>query len=451
MSYHLAIDIGASSGRHIIGEINNELSLKEIHRFSISVNEIDGYLRLNLNKLLKDIDDGLKKAAELEIEISTIGIDTWGVDFVALDSNDLVISSPMFYRDKIFSNELNRYTKENDLYELYKKTGIQIQGFNTYFQLNCLNESYKNLEVDNILLLPDYLNFYLTKVKGLEFTNATTTQCLLKNSLDINHSHGHLFNKMIKNRKLGSLYSQKYGFINNPQVISVASHDTASAHVSVPSVDNDVLFISSGTWSLIGTNVDTPVTSKLAFEYNYSNEGSYDGTYRLQKNIMGLWIIQNIKKEYEKYSFEQIANAAYKSNITSVIDCNDVRFLNPNNMCEEIKNFCIQTEQQIPKTINDFAKIAYKSLAIAYCQAIDEIESITGISYESIYIVGGGANANLLNEYTKRISNKKVFVFKNEASSIGNILVQAIENGNIKNLKQARLLVANSFEIEEIK
>lgn len=447
MSTHLAVDIGAGSGRVIVATvIEDKIKLDEIHRFQVSIVEEKG-LRIDLDNLIQQIEVGIKKSNYLYSSIDTIGIDTWGVDFVALNDKDEVIQNPMFYRDKSFEKALKQYN--GHCYELFMKTGIQIQPFNTYFQLQKINENFTE-NVKQILLLPDYLNYVLTKKKVAEFTNMTTTQCLFQGSKEI-INYPNLFPKICDSRNLGNINDCSCLYHENlekTKVIAVASHDTASAYQSIPIDMKDTIFISSGTWSLIGVETKTPIITEEAFKKNYSNEGSYDGSYRFQKNIMGMWIVQRLAKEFNNENYNEFSQLAENENINSIVDVNNNSFLNPSSMFETIVRFCKQSNQEVPNSFGQALKITYDSIAKAYINAIDEISLITNKKYNKIVIVGGGAKATYLNKKLNRLTDKKIYLFKHEASVIGNIYVQLEESKILK--KDIKKLIAKNFEMEEV-
>lgn len=449
MSKYIAVDIGASSGRLIVGDIDSKLNLDEISRFTIEVLTKEGKLRLNINKLIDDITQAIVKAQEKYDDIVSIGIDTWAVDFACLDENNELVDLPMFYRDKTFIDELESYSKTNDLYELFSKTGIQIQPFNTFFQLRALDKNYDITRVKKILLLPDYINFVLTGEMNLEYTNATATQVFDFENFSNISEHKELFASINSSRKLGTLKSE-YTKANKISVVNVASHDTASAHVAIPKTDEKTVFISSGTWSLLGYNVNRPIASKSAFKYNFSNEGSYDKTYRFQKNIMGLWMIVNFAKEVEDMDFAKLNVEARGSENDTIVNVNDMRFLNPQSMSKEIEKYCEDHNLEKPTSKADYARIIYRSLASEYNNTINEIQEVTGKVIENIVIVGGGAKAEFLNEEIKKFTNKKVIQFPHECSALGNIIVQAIENNQFKNLQEAHEYIKENLKMKVV-
>lgn len=462
MQYYLAIDIGASSGRHIISHIENgKLVLEEIYRFPNGMKDIDGKKCWDLDALFCEILFGMKKCQlENKIPIS-MGIDTWGVDFVLLDSDSKIIGNSVGYRDARthgMDEEVYKIIEEDSL---YARTGIQKQIFNTIYQLQSIkSNSPKDLEkAESLLMIPDYFNYLLTGIKRQEYTNATTGQLVNPETkdwdfelIDMLGFPRKIFCKIEKpGTILGSLckgIQDKVGF--NCKVILPATHDTGSAVVAVPTNQDSCIYISSGTWSLMGTELMAANCSEKSHVHNFTNEGGFDYRFRFLKNIMGLWMIQSVRNEIAgDMSYSQICEGASKCEIKSIVDANDSRFLAPDNMCEEVKKACKESGQQVPKDIFELACVIYNSLGECYRKTVKEIEEITGNQCNQIYIVGGGSNADYLNEITNRSCKKKVFAGPTEATAIGNIVVQMIALGEVKDLYTARKMIAESFAIKE--
>lgn len=462
MQYYLAIDIGASSGRHILSHIENDkLILEEIYRFPNGMKEVNGQKCWDLDNLFSEILNGMKKC-RLEGKIpESMGIDTWGVDFVLLDCNDKRIGNSVGYRDsRTFGMDEEVY-KVIDENSLYLRTGIQKQIFNTIYQLQAIkSKSPEDMEkAETLLMIPDYFNFLLTGVKRQEYTNATTGQLVNPETKDWDYElidmlgfPRKIFSKMEKpGYILGDLLKDiqdEVGF--NLKVILPATHDTGSAVVSVPTNQDNCIYISSGTWSLMGTELMNANCSEKSHTGNFTNEGGFDYRFRFLKNIMGLWMIQSVRSEIASdMSYAKICEGASKSEIKSIIDANDSRFLAPDNMCEEVKNACKESGQQVPNDIFELACVIYNSLGECYRKTVNEIEEITGNQCDQIYIVGGGSNADYLNEITSKACKKRVFAGPAEATAIGNIAVQMIALGEIKDLCMARGMISESFEIKE--
>ncbi|RGG51828.1 rhamnulokinase [Roseburia sp. AF15-21] len=459
--YYLAVDIGASSGRHMLAHLEDgKIVLEEIYRFSNEMIDRKGYKAWNVRRLFQEILSGMKKCAELGKIPYSMGIDTWAVDYVLLDENDRRIGETVAYRDK------RTYGMDEEVYkliteeQLYLRTGIQKQIFNTIYQLMALKKTEPGqLErAETFLMVPDYFNFLLTGRKVQEYTNATTTQLVnpatkdwddeLLEKLGIKRN---IFQEIkMAGCEVGELEQEiqkQVGF--NCKVILPPTHDTASAVVAVPSRKEETLYISSGTWSLMGTERLQADCSKESMLHNFTNEGGYGYRYRFLKNIMGLWMIQSVRKELvPDMSFAEICELAEKEKITSLVDVNDERFLAPESMVEEVRSACWETLQQVPKTIGEIAAVIYNSLANCYAMAAKEIEIITEQKYQELHIVGGGANADFLNKLTAKYTGKTVLAGPTEATALGNISVQMITAGEFADLKEARECIYHSFEIK---
>jgi rhamnulokinase len=461
--YYLAVDIGASSGRHILGSVKDgKITLQEIYRFDNGLVKKDGYLCWELDRLFEEIITGLKKCKELGKIPSSIGIDTWAVDFVLLDSNNQVLGHTVGYRDKRTNGMDNLVYKDIPEEELYRRTGIQKQIFNSIYQLMAIktqNSQYMS-EAQSFLMVPDYFNFLLTGNKQTEYTNATTTQLVNPITKDWDEE---LIVKLGFNKKIFQTISlpktvvgnlsekirEKVGF--DCEVVLPATHDTGSAVLSVPANDDDYLYISSGTWSLMGIErqeADCSISSKAA---NFTNEGGYDYRFRYLKNIMGLWMIQSVRHELgDTYSFAELCKLAKEvDNFTSRVNVNADCFLSPDSMTEAIKNYCLDTKQKEPVSVGELAACIYHSLAQSYAETVEEIEMITGKTYSRIHIVGGGSNADYLNELTAKYTKKDVYAGPTEATAIGNILAQMLKANEFKTIEDARMGVLHSFPIKK--
>ena len=463
----LAFDFGASSGRAMLATFDGEkITLEEKHRFSNDPVNINGDLHWDVLRLFFEIKQGILKCANSgDRDIDCIGIDTWGVDYGLLDENDKLIGNPYHYRDTRTEGMYDEAFKLVPKEEIFKETGIAFNWFNTIYQLLSAklsgDTSLKNAKT--LLMMPDLFNFFLTGVKKTEYTNASTTQ--MYNSEKYEWSYDLLKKLGIPTDILTDVIfpgeivgkvkpelAEELGIEQVP-VVAVASHDTGSAVASVPVVDQkDFIYISSGTWSLMGVELDKPNTSDGAFNHNFTNEGGYEYRYRFLKNIMGLWMIQSVKKEWkesgEDYSFGEICKRASRETISSIVDCNDSRFLAPESMCKAVKTYCEESGQQVPETKWEMAAVIYNSLADCYRICCREIEALTGVRYDCIHIVGGGANADYLNRLTAEATGKTVYAGPTEATAIGNLAVQMIEGKEFKSLKEARDSIFGSFEIK---
>ena len=430
MKYYLAIDIGASSGRHIIGFVDGDkINTIEIYRFSNSVSSIEGTLTWDINHLFSEVKNGIKKSFDMFPEIESMSIDTWGVDYVLLNGEKEIL--PVYaYRDSRTKKIINDVHSLISFERLYEITGSQFQEFNTLYQLYEDKLTGRLDKATDFLFIPEYLMYKLTGIKKHEYTNASTSGMMdaLENiySLEIIKSLGfkaELFKTLDKPKTFVGRFSEDVASEvgGNTDVILCATHDTASAVEGIPMTKN-APYISSGTWSLLGIKTKNAITNKEAMLANYSNE--YGPDYiRFQKNIMGLWIIQCLSKEMN-LDFPAMVKMSTESEYLELFDVNSNEFFASNNMKESIVNWFISKKITPPTTDKDIINATYRSLAYSYKVAIDELESITKEKYEDLYIVGGGAKNNYLNELTRQFTRKNVIALPIEATAIGNLLIQ---------------------------
>jgi len=451
MTYHLAIDIGASSGRHILGYMEDgRLKLREIYRFEDYLKESDGALIWDIDKLVTAVKAGIAKCGELGIIPKTVAIDTWGVDYVLLDENREEILPAVSYRDGRTALIQDEFAGIITQEELYAKTGIQKANFNTVYQLYCDKKSGKLDKARYFLMMPDYLGFKLTGVIKNEYTNATTTNLVNAGTktwdaeiLDRLGIKKEFFSEIsLPCTEVGKLK----GFDFESTVILAPSHDTASA-VAACSVGDNGVYISSGTWSLIGTENAAPVLSREALLANFTNEGGIRYRYRFLKNIMGMWLFQNIRKNLNRrYSYDDMMRLAMNCKTFETIDTNAPDFLAPENMIDAIRQYTGKSDMGLDAVINS----VYHSLAQSYAKAVKEIEQISGKKIEVINIVGGGSKDGYLNELTARYTGKRVLAGPVEATATGNILSQMMYTDKTLTLEKARELVKDSFDIQEV-
>lgn len=459
--YYLAIDIGASSGRHILGKLENgRLELTEIYRFENGPEKKDGSLIWNVNKLFGNIVAGMKECKKRGVIPVSVGIDTWGVDYALLDENNDLIGDIYCYRDKRNEAAAEKVEKIIPFNELYAETGIQRAVFNTVYQLYADKESGKLKKAKRLLMIADYLHFLLSGVPATEYTHASTSGLLNAYSRDwsdkIIDALGYPREIFGKINDAGTIagdlkpeIAKEVGF--NAKVILPASHDTASAVLAVPACSDTPLYLSSGTWSLLGTELRQPITSVTAMNFNATNEGGFEKTIRFLKNISGMWLIQNVKRELKgKYGYDDLMNMAKPYNTGSLIDLNDVRFLAPESMIEEVKGYCREHGEYVPETIGEVMDVIYRSLATAYKEAISATEKVTGITFDTLNIVGGGSKDGYLNELTKEYTGKNVVTGPTEGTAVGNLLAQGIALKEIKDMKAAREIVRQSFAVKNI-
>ena len=455
MKRYLAIDIGASSGRGMLATLENgKIVMEEIHRFPNHPQQDErGFLYWDVDALFNEIVTALKKAKDQDKAPDYIGIDTWGVDYVLLDENGERMGLCHSYRDPL--RHRHEQVHETIPFEaLYSRTGIQFQPFNTIYQLYADKESGKLDKASTMLMLPDYLNYRLTGLCHQEYCNATTTGLVNAVTHDWDKE---LIDKLGYPRKLFGTLSQpgeavgplsrkirlQVGF--NATVVLPATHDTASAVLAVP-LEPGEAYISSGTWSLLGMESPLPHLEESSRALNYSNEGSLQHSFRVQKNIMGLWMIQEVRHEFEdRYSFAEIVDLAKKSVAKDLVDCNDVRFLSPKSMRGEIEK-AVGRELKI----EDISHIVYASLAETYRKSLEELETLAGKKFPALHITGGGGKNEFLNELTAKAINRPVIVGPIEGTAIGNVLMQMIYSGEIASLEQGRRIIKDSFGCKEV-
>lgn len=460
--YYLAVDIGASSGRHILGSLKDgKLNLEEIYRFPNGMKDVDGSVCWDVEALFCEIKEGLKRCKEAGKIPSYMGIDTWAVDYVLLDGKDQVLGKTYGYRDSRTTGMDEKVYEIISREELYGRTGIQKQIFNTIYQLMAVKQKEPELfdKAESLLFIPDYFHFLLTGVKKTEYTNATTSQLVSPRTKDWDYE---LIDRLEYPRKIFGKISKPGTYVENfreeirrevgfdCQVILPATHDTGSAVAAIPTTKDNALYISSGTWSLMGTELMAADCTLESMKRNLTNEGGYDYRFRYLKNIMGLWMIQSVRREFkEEYSYDYICRQASEQTIPSIVDCNDNCFLAPKSMIEEVKDYCQKSGQQVPENEWETAAVIYNSLGRCYAETIAQIEQMTGQKYDRIYVVGGGANAEYLNRITAKYTGRAVYAGPGEATAIGNLLVQMLYNQEFVNLKMARACVKDSFEIRK--
>jgi rhamnulokinase len=463
--YYLAVDIGASSGRHILGHIENgKMVIEEIYRFENGMKNVDGKLLWDTKHLFDEIVNGMKKCKELDKIPVSMAIDTWAVDYVLLDENDNVLGDTYGYRDSRTLGMDDKVYEIIPLDKLYGRTGIQKQIFNTIYQLMAVKQQTPELlaKAKTFIMLPDYFQFLLTGNKKSEYTNASSTQLVNpetkqwdKELISMLGYPAEMFLPLtMPGTEVGGLKSDiidRVGY--DCKVVQCASHDTASAVMAMPVTSGEGLYISSGTWSLMGVELEKALCDTKSMNNNFTNEGGYDYRFRYLKNIMGLWMIQSVRHELnDAYSFAQLCSMAEEAKgFLSRVDVNDDSFLAPSNMTEAIKDYCKNKGEKVPSTIGELATVIYQSLADCYGQTVKEIEENTGKNFESIHIIGGGSNAAYLNQLTANATQKTVYAGPGEATAIGNLAAQIIAEGELKDLKDARKCIFDSFDVKTYK
>ncbi len=463
----LAFDYGASSGRAIVGEFDgNKIELNEIHRFLNEPVTVSGSMYWDILRLYHELKQGILKCDALG-GADAMGIDTWGVDVGFLDKDGKLLNNPFHYRDSHTENAVARLEQVMPKKDLFAKVGLAFQKFNTLCQLVTMKDN-GNVALENakkMLFIPDLFNYFLTGVAATEFTIASTAQMIVPGKLewatDVLNAYGVNTNMLTDivpcASRLGNLSDSvmgELGIQKNMPVINVPEHDTASAFVSVPAGERNAAFLSSGTWSLLGTELDKPILTEEAMLSGYTNEGGIGCNIRFLKNIMGLWIIQECKRYWDKQgevlSFAQIAEGAAKVPACKFLMNPDAdEFFSPFEMPVKIQKYCADHGLPVPETKFEIARCIYDSLALDYKHNILALEKITGKKIEVLHIVGGGSNNAMLNQATADALNIPVTAGPSEGTALGNILTQLISLGDIKNLAEARQVVKNSTDIKE--
>lgn len=462
----VAIDLGASSGRVILSTFNGKsIELKEVYRFPNYAIKLGDRYYWNFPGIYNEILKGLRKAVKQERNIISIGIDTWGVDYGLLDEEGNLIGLPIHYRDERTQSIIDDVERILPFSEIYKKTGIQKMAINTLYQLYSDKIIRPKIleNADVLLFIPDLLNYYLTGEVYSEYTIASTSQLLNavegdwdKDIISNLNLPMHIFKPIINPGEIYGYLREDIGRelgLSSIPVIAVASHDTASAIVGTPLKNSSSAYLSCGTWSLLGVEIDAPIINDKSYKFNFTNEGGVDGTIRLLKNINGLWIIQQLKKAWSQYkyevTFDDIIEAAKKAERTDFsIDPEDDRFMAPDNMIEEIIGFCVDAEQGEPKDLGEIAIAAYNGIVSRYVKTLSELEDVLGRNIETINMVGGGIQDTLLCQMTANATGREIVAGPIEASTMGNSIMQFIVSGHIEDVKEGRAIVENSFKLK---
>ncbi|WP_027955220.1 rhamnulokinase [Halobacillus kuroshimensis] len=464
----LAFDLGASSGRAVIGHLEQgELQIKEIHRFSNDPVQVGPHLHWDILRLFFEIKQGILKAVQLGYnDIESLAIDTWAVDFGLLDKNGELLANPYHYRNDHTNGLVEEVNHLLSSEEIFSKTGIQFMPINTIYHLYAMKKADNVAlhQAEDFMMIPDLLRYFLTGVKSNEVTNATSTQLFNTDSMDWDDSliktlglPEHIFKAPVKPGTVVGKVTQRIckelKLEEAIPVVTVGEHDTASAVVAVPHVgEESFAYLSCGTWSLLGTEVSQPIKTKQALEWNMTNEGGVDDTFRLLKNIMGLWLQQECmrvwEKEGESVTYQQLNEAIEKSPpFKALIDPDDQRFIKPENMPEAIQQYCFETNQEVPQTKGEILRCVLESLALKYRFVLERLEKLTNEKFTCLYMVGGGIQNRLLSQFTANAIQKPIYAGPIEATSIGNLLTQYKGLGYIKNLQESRNIVKNSFPI----
>ena len=459
----LAFDLGAESGRSILGHFNGEhLRLEEKHRFANGPVQILDRLYWNPLSLFSEMKQGLWLAAKAQGgALDSVGIDTWGVDFALLGPGDALLDNPRNYRDPRTDGLLEEAFSLVPREEIFAQTGIQSMKFNTLYQLLAMRSSPLLDQAHTLLLMGDLFNFFFTGAKVCEVSNATTTQFYnpstgdwARTLLDRFGLPHHFLPEIIEPAThighLTGAISEELGIRPVP-FIAPATHDTGSAVAAVPTEDADYAYISSGTWSLMGTEINTPILSENALAHNFTNEGGVGRTFRFLKNIMGLWLVQECRRQWERegrsYSYAELAELAARAPaFTAVINADDERFITPGDIPARIRACCRETGQTVPEDPGAIVRLALEALALKYRYVLDALEDLFERRLERIHIIGGGIQNQLLCQFTADATQRPVVAGPVEATAIGNLMVQALGLGEVGSLDEARQVVRNSFE-----
>ncbi len=466
MTQFLAFDLGAESGRAVVGHFDGEqLSLEVIHRFPNGPVRIGDSLYWDVLRLWSEIKQGLSIGAKKYPDLVSVGLDTWGVDFALLDRNDELLGNPYHYRD-CRTNGMMEWTFERlSRQKIFEQTGIQFIQLNSLFQLMALVKADDPaLKIAHTFLnIPDLLNFWLTGHKANEFSIATTTQCYNPHTddwaWDMLERLGiptEMFGPIVPcGTVLGNLLPSLTEETGAPAlpVVAVATHDTGSAVAAVPATGRDYIYLSSGTWSLMGIEASEPIISEATLAYNLTNEGGVGHTFRVLKNIMGLWLVQECRREWERlgdsYTYDELTQmAAAAPAFGPLVLVDDARFLPPGDMAERIQDFCRETGQSVPQSRGEILRCALESLALEYRYVAESLDRLAGKPLPTIHIIGGGSQNRLLNQFAADATGRTVVAGPVEATAIGNVLVQMMATGHITSLAQGRQIVARSFGVE---
>ena len=465
-NYFFAVDLGATSGRTIVATIENEkIQLEELTRFDNNLIQTGGHFYWDIYALYFEIIKGLKLAAQRQLNICSIGIDTWGVDFVCVGKDGALLRNPLAYRDPHTFGMLAAYFEHViDKKKVYDITGIQFMNFNSLFQLYAMrkNNDPALANAEKILFVPDALGYMLTGKMVCEYTIASTSQILdpktkelspeLLESVGLTPAHfGEMTNPATVIGQLTEEVQQMTGLGALP-VVAVAGHDTGSAVAAVPARDEHFAYLSSGTWSLMGIEAKDAIINELSYERNFTNEGGIEGTTRFLKNICGMWIYERCRKEWTdapKSHTELQAEAMRQPAFQCFINPDDKAFANPPSMVDAIQNYCRETGQKVPEGYAEICRCIFESLAMRYRQVFDYLKEMASFPIEVLHIIGGGSLNNYLNQFTSNSLGVKVLAGPQEGTALGNIMLQAKASGEVKDIWEMRRIIANSLELKE--
>ena len=465
-NYFFAVDLGATSGRTIVATIENEkIQLEELTRFDNNLIQTGGHFYWDIYALYFEIIKGLKLAAQRQLNICSIGIDTWGVDFVCVGKDGALLRNPLAYRDPHTFGMMEDYFEHViDKKKVYDITGIQFMNFNSLFQLYAMRKNNDSAlaNAEKILFVPDALGYMLTGKMVCEYTIASTSQILdpktkelspeLLESVGLTPAHfGEMTNPATVIGQLTEAVQQMTGLGALP-VVAVAGHDTGSAVAAVPARDEHFAYLSSGTWSLMGIEAKDAIINELSYERNFTNEGGIEGTTRFLKNICGMWIYERCRKEWTdapKSHTELQDEAMRQPAFQCFINPDDKAFANPPSMVDAIQNYCRETGQKVPEGYAEICRCIFESLAMRYRQVFDYLKEMASFPIEVLHIIGGGSLNNYLNQFTSNSLGVKVLAGPQEGTALGNIMLQAKASGEVKDIWEMRRIIANSLELKE--
>lgn len=463
----LAFDLGATSGRSVVGTLRDgKIEIRELTRFPNRMLELHGKYYWNLLGLYEHLKDGLMACAKQGVAINSIGVDTWGVDVVPIGADGSILGMPRAYRDPYTDDAPESYFEIISREEVYRKTGIQVMNFNTLYQIYAaVREGYTPIvKAEKLLFMPDALSYMLTGKAICEYTIASTSQILNPRTkswdgalLEATGVRGDILpTPILPGSIIGELNEAlaEECRIGRVPVVAVAGHDTASAVAAVPAEGERFAYLSSGTWSLMGIETREPIITEESFRHNFTNEGGVDGTTRFLKNICGMWILEQCRKEWERegkeYSYPEIVEMASSAEpFVAFINPDDASFANPHSMLQAIEKFCIRTGQVPPQSDGQVVRTIFESLALRYREVLEVLESMSPFAIDVLHIIGGGSKNRLLNQYTANAIGKRVVAGPSEATAIGNVMMQAVGAGVVGTLAEARQIIRSSITTEQ--
>lgn len=476
--HYMALDLGAESGRGILGSLTNgRIQLSEIHRFVTGPENLptmyphlpkeksgsDNSLVWDFVRFWHEIKKSIQQASK-KVKLASVGVDTWGVDFALLDKNGQLLFLPYHYRDSRTDDMMEKAFERMSRKKIYEITGIQFMQLNTLYQLLSLsiNQSPFLQIADKLVMVPDLINYWLTGRVVAEFTEATTSQifdthkgCWSQEIISAMDFPKHIFPKIIPpGTVLGPLRHSVAAELGcETMVVAPPTHDTGSAVCAVPANNKDFIWISSGTWSIVGMNTPEPVINEQSYSFNLTNEGGIDRSFRFSKNVTGMWLIQQCRQQWQRegtdYSYTELTEMAQKApHLKTIVDPDYSEFLQIGDMVEKINTYCTLTGQPIPESKGEVVRAVLQGLAMRYRHTIEQLETVSGKKTSTIHIVGGGSQNNLLNQFTADASGRKVIVGPVETTAIGNLIVQAIAGGDIADWQEGVSVIRDSFPIK---